>query len=154
LYLHLNKSVLNLNFCQWILQMPGNGPPQNHCRPPPDQAKVTNNTIARYLTSFVNETTLDWELLMLSSNTSFHCSIQNTLFFFTFGLEAHQPSLPGPELCQTFYRDSTQGDLTNCLLLAWDIALRSNEAVTAQTAEYCNWATNPTIPREPTCAPQ
>jgi hypothetical protein len=43
------------------------------------QAEVANKTIAKYLVSFVDETTLDWEdylaLCMFSNSTSFHRSI-------------------------------------------------------------------------------
>jgi hypothetical protein len=48
-------------------------------------------TIAKYLNSFVNSTTLDWELylapLILCYNTSFHRSVQNTPYFLTYGME-------------------------------------------------------------------
>ena len=46
------------------------------------QAEVANKTIAKYLTSYVIDTTLDWEdylaPMMFSYNTSFHRSVQNT----------------------------------------------------------------------------
>ena len=46
------------------------------------QAEVVNKTIAKYLASFVDNTTLDWELylapLMFAYNTSVHKSIKNT----------------------------------------------------------------------------
>ena len=43
------------------------------------QVKVFNKTVAKYLASFVNESTLDWEVyipaFMLSYNTSYHSTI-------------------------------------------------------------------------------
>ena len=65
------------------------------------QAEVVNKTIAKYLQSFVNDTTLDWELylapLMFSYNTSLHKSIHNTPYFLTFGMEPRAPHFPQPD---------------------------------------------------------
>ncbi len=48
------------------------------------QAEVANKTIAKYLASFCDDSTLDWELylapLMFSYNTSFHRSIKSSSF--------------------------------------------------------------------------
>ncbi len=48
------------------------------------QAEFCNKTIAKYLTAFVDSSTLNWEpyvsALMLANNTSFHRSIQATPF--------------------------------------------------------------------------
>ncbi len=47
------------------------------------QAEVANKTIAKYLSSFCDESTLDWELylapLMFSYNTSFHRTIKTSI---------------------------------------------------------------------------
>ncbi len=55
------------------------------------QAEVANKTIAKYLASFCNESTLDWELylapLMFAYNTSFHHTIKTLPFFLTYGME-------------------------------------------------------------------
>jgi hypothetical protein len=57
------------------------------------QAEVCNKTIAQYLATFVNESTMGWELyvptLAFAYNTSFHHSIKAAPFSLTFGLEAH-----------------------------------------------------------------
>ena len=54
------------------------------------QVEVFNKTVAKYLASFVNEITLDWELyitaLMFSYNTSYHSTIMTTPFKFLYGL--------------------------------------------------------------------
>jgi transposase InsO family protein len=45
------------------------------------QAKVANKTISKFLTSYMKDTTLDWEQylpsLMFNYNTSIHESVQN-----------------------------------------------------------------------------
>jgi hypothetical protein len=43
---------------------------------------------------------------------------KNTPFFLTYRMEPQQPGLLSPELCQKFYRDSNDDELTHCLLLA------------------------------------
>ncbi len=55
------------------------------------QAEVANKTIAKYLASFCDDSTLDWEMylapLMFSYNTLFHRTIKTSPFFLTFGME-------------------------------------------------------------------
>ena len=55
------------------------------------QAEVANKTIAKYLSSFCDDSTLDWELylapLMFAYNTSFHRTIKTSPFALTFGME-------------------------------------------------------------------
>jgi hypothetical protein len=86
------------------------------------QAEVANKTIAKYLASFCDDSTLDWELylapLMFSYNTSFHRSIKTSLFFLTFGMEPRLPSLPTPYLRRKFYGESTSDDIIRKLLIA------------------------------------
>jgi hypothetical protein len=59
------------------------------------QAEVCNKTIAKYLNSFVDETTLDWEqhlaTMAFSYNTSLHRSIQTTPYQLTYGQDAMLP---------------------------------------------------------------
>jgi hypothetical protein len=77
---------------------------------------------------------------MFSYNTSFHRATQITPFFLTFGLEACQPGLSSPELCQKFYGDSND---TCHLLLATDVTQKNNENATARTTQYANLNTSP-----------
>jgi hypothetical protein len=55
------------------------------------QAEVANKIIAKYLSSFCDDSTLDWELylapLMFSYNTPFHRTIKTSPFALTFGME-------------------------------------------------------------------
>jgi len=71
------------------------------------QAGVANKTIAKYLASFCDNSTLDWELylatLMFWYNTSFHRSIKTYPFFLTFGMEPRLPSFPTLDLRRKFY---------------------------------------------------
>jgi IS30 family transposase len=86
------------------------------------QAEVANKMIAKYLASFCDDSTLDWELylapLMFSYNTSFHRSIKTSPFFLTFGMELRLPSLPTPDLRRKFYGESTSDDIIRRLLIA------------------------------------
>ena len=95
------------------------------------QAEVANKTIAKYLASFCDDSTLDWELylapLMFSYNTSFHRSVKNTPFYLTFGMEPRLPNLPTPDLRRKFYGESSTDDIIRKLLIARDIARRNNE---------------------------
>jgi hypothetical protein len=70
------------------------------------QAEIANKTIAKYLSSFCNDSTLDWELylapIMFAYNTSFHRTIKTSPFFPTYGMEPQLPALPIPDLCKKF----------------------------------------------------
>ena len=100
------------------------------------QAEVANKTIAKYLNSFVNEATTDWELflppLMFSYNTSFHKSIQTTPFFLLHGVTPRLPAFPAPDLQRKFYGESDTAELHQRMLYARDLARRCNEVATDQ----------------------
>ena len=104
------------------------------------QVERFNQTIAKYLNSFVNTTTLDWELylapLMFCYNTSFHRSVQNTPFFLTYGMEPRLPSFPGPDPRRIFYGESSAADLFQRLSLARKLAVESNLQATEKGKEY------------------
>jgi hypothetical protein len=95
------------------------------------QAEVVNKTIAKYLASFVDDTTLDWELylapLMFSYNTSIHKSIDNTPFFLTFGMEPRAPHFPQPDNRRQFYGENDTDQLYHRLLTARQLAMQANE---------------------------
>jgi hypothetical protein len=99
-----------------------------------------NQTIAKYLNSFVNSTTLDWELylapLMFCYNTSFHRSVQNTPFFLTYGMEPRLPSFPGPDARRMFYGESSAADIFQRLFLARKLAVENNLRATEKGKEY------------------
>jgi hypothetical protein len=95
------------------------------------QAEVANKMIAKYLASFCDNSTLDWELylapLMFSYNTSFHRSIKATPFYLTFGMELRLPNLPTPDPRRKFYSESSTDDIICKLLIARNVACQNNE---------------------------
>jgi transposase InsO family protein len=103
-------------------------------------AEVCNKTIAKYLNSFVDASTLDWELylapLMFCYNTSFHRSVKNSPYFLTYGIEPRLPSFPTPDLRRTFYGESEAAEMHQRLLLARKLAIENNFSATEKTKEY------------------
>jgi hypothetical protein len=71
------------------------------------QVEVFNKTVKRYLASFVDDTTLDWEnflpTLMLSYNTSYHSTIATMPFKLLFGTKPRLPSFPNPDIQKMHY---------------------------------------------------
>jgi transposase InsO family protein len=86
------------------------------------QAEVVNRTIIRYLSSFVDDSTLDWESflapLMFSYNTTFHRSIKTSPFFMTFGLHPHLPE----EITSPQYSSDLPTELMQRLQVARNVA--------------------------------
>ena len=74
------------------------------------QVEVFNKTLAKYLASFVNSTTLDWEqyipAMMFSYNTSYHSTIMTTPFELLFGMKARTPSFPSQDVQHLHYGES------------------------------------------------
>ena len=103
-------------------------------------AEVCNKTIAKYLNSFVDASTLDWELylapLMFCYNTSFHRSIKNSPYFLTYGMEPRLPSFPTPDLRRVFYGESEAAGMHQRLLLARKLAIENNFIATEKSKEY------------------
>jgi hypothetical protein len=86
-------------------------PAHPHCNA---QVEVFNKTVKKYLASFVDDTTLDWEnflpALMLSYNTSYHSTITTTPFELLFGERPRLPSFPNPEIQRLHYGESTSAE--------------------------------------------
>jgi hypothetical protein len=97
------------------------------------QAEIVNKTIAKYLSAFVDETTLDWEIylppLMFSYNTSMNSTTKFTPFFLTFGQQPRAPHFPTPDLTKKFYGESTIDEMYLRLQQARQLALQNNEEV-------------------------
>jgi hypothetical protein len=74
------------------------------CNP---QVEVFNKAVKKYLTSYVDETTLNWDkflpALMLAYNTSYHCTIATSPFELLFGIRLQHPSLPTVEIQRQHY---------------------------------------------------
>jgi len=111
------------------------------------QAEVVNKTIAKYLASFVNDSTLDWELylapMMFTYNTSIHKSIRNTPYFLTFGVEPRTPVFPAADLRRKFYGESDVDELQHRLHLARHIATENNEQARQQYENQYNKKVKP-----------
>jgi len=111
------------------------------------QAEVANKTIAKYLSTFCDDSTLDWELylapLMFSYNTSFHQTIKTSPFFLTYGMEPRLPTLPTPDLRRKFYGESSTDDLIRKLLLTRDIARRNSEVASDEAERQFNKKAEP-----------
>ena len=112
------------------------------------QCEIANKTIAKYLSSYVNQDTLDWEVylapLMLYYNTSFHRSIKTSPFFLTFGVEPRLPNFPEPDLRRKFYGESDADELKLRLLRARQIAYENNLETTEKAKEYFDKKVKPT----------
>ncbi len=78
------------------------------------QVDIINKTVKKYLASFVDDTTLDWEnflpALMLSYNTSYHSTIATTPFELLFGKKPRMPSFPNPDSQRLHYGESTSAE--------------------------------------------
>ncbi|MGV0986805.1 MAG: RNase H-like domain-containing protein, partial [Limnohabitans sp.] len=89
------------------------------------QVERFNQTVGKYLASFCNSSTLDWELylapLAFSYNTSLHRTTKATPFSLTHGLEARQPSFPTPDI-QRRYGESQPSEWHQRLMQARQLA--------------------------------
>jgi len=89
-------------------------PAHPQCNP---LVEVFNKTVKRYLASFVDDTTLDWEnflpALMLSYNTSYHSTIATTPFELLFGTKPRLPSFPNPDIQRIMVNLLRQKDINS-----------------------------------------
>ncbi len=78
------------------------------------QVEVFNKTVKKYLASFVDDMTLDWEnflpALMLSYNMSYHSIIATTPLKLLFGEKPRLPSFPNPDIQHLHYSESTSAE--------------------------------------------
>jgi hypothetical protein len=101
------------------------------------QVEVFNKTVKKYLASFVDDTTLDWEnflpALMLSYNTSYHSTIATTPFELLFGERPRLPSFPNPEIQRLHYGESSAAEryqlLQKIRFLAKNIASEQKDKI-------------------------
>ena len=104
------------------------------------QAEVANKTIAKYLASFVDSSTFDWEQyipsLMFAYNTSFHRTIQTTPFFLTYGQHARQPAFSQEDLQRKHYGESSAAEKFRILQSSRQLAWRNSFEAQEKTREY------------------
>ena len=94
------------------------------------QAEVANKTIAKYLRSFVNQTTFDWEdyiaPMMFAYNTSLHRTIQTSPHMLTFGTMARQPAFDQNKLRSKYYEQLSIQDRHQLLQEARNTAWKNS----------------------------
>ena len=95
------------------------------------QVEIANKTIAKYLRSFVDESTLDWELylmpLMFAYNTSVHSATKLSPHELTYGVPARTP-LFSPDTQNHFYGESVADDLARRFQQVRQLAYHNNMA--------------------------
>ena len=100
------------------------------------QVEVFNKTVAKYLASFVDNLTLNWEqflpMLMFSYNTSYHSTIMTTPFELLFGMKPRIPSLPHQDVQRVHYGESFASGRVQELQKARQIANQNMHAKSDQ----------------------
>ena len=90
------------------------------------QVEVFNKTVKKYLASYVNDSTLNWDewlpALMLAYNTSYHSTIATTPFELLFGVKPRLPSLPAPDIERHHYGESIAAERFQMLQQARKLA--------------------------------
>jgi hypothetical protein len=108
------------------------------------QVEVFNKTVKKYLASYVDETTLNWDeflpALMLAYNTSYHSTIATTPFELLFGVRPRLPSLPAPDIQRVHYGESFPAERLQLLQHARQVA-RQHAAAQGQKYKQ-NFDTN------------
>jgi len=111
------------------------------------QAEVANKTIQKYLNSFTDDKTMDWELyvapMMFSYNTSFHRTVLNTPHFLNFGVEPRQPAFIPADLRRKFYGEDSTTEILQRLLYARKVAQENNEVAADKAKEYFDQKAQP-----------
>jgi hypothetical protein len=83
------------------------------------QVEVFNKTVKKFLRSFVDNTTLNWETflpaLAISYNTSYHSTIATTPFELLFGEKARLASFPNEDIQQIHYGQTSAAERYNLL---------------------------------------
>ena len=104
------------------------------------QAEVFNKTIAKYMSTFVSSTTLDWEdyvpAMVFSYNTSYHSTIKTTPFELTFGMKPRLPEEVGPEAQRLHYGEDFASDRIRILQQAREIANKFSESEKVKAKKY------------------
>jgi transposase InsO family protein len=109
------------------------------------QVERFNQTVGKYLASFTDSSTLDWELylapLAFSYNTSLHRTTKATPFALTFGQEARLPGFPNPDI-QRLYGESEPAEWYQRLQQTRQLAVQhSMQAGTRTEADHNRTAT-------------
>jgi hypothetical protein len=83
------------------------------------QVEVFNKMVKKFLQSFVDDTTLNWEAflptLAISYNTSYHSTIATTTFELLFGEKARLTSYPNEDIQKIHYGETSVAERFNLL---------------------------------------
>jgi hypothetical protein len=111
------------------------------------QVEVFNKTVKKYLASYVDETTLNWDeflpALMLAYNTSYHSTIATTPFELLFGVRPRLPSLPAPEIQRVQYGESFTAERLQLLQHTCQVARQHGEAQGMKYKQQFDASTSP-----------
>jgi len=81
------------------------------------QVEVFNKKIKKSLMSFVNNTTLNWEIFLpafaLSFNTIYHCTIVTAPFKLLFGIKLLLPLFPNEDIQKIHYIQTSAAECFN-----------------------------------------
>jgi hypothetical protein len=95
------------------------------------QVEVFNKIVKKYLASYVDEITLNWDkflqALMLAYNTSYHYTTAMTPFELLFGIRPRLPSLPAPEIQCQHYGESFPAECLQLMQHAHQVARQTAE---------------------------
>lgn len=101
------------------------------------QAEVFTKIMAKYLASFVDGSTLDWEqylpALQFSYNTSYHSTIATTPYELPYGIKPRAPSISGQDIQRKLHGQSFAVEQLQILQKARQIA---KEHVEKKQKEY------------------
>lgn len=104
--------------------------------------------MAKYIASFVDDTTLDWEQflvpLMSSYNISFHRSVLNTPHYLTLVVKARQPGfLASGDIRRKFYGESLPQEQIQRFQWARRVAQANSETASSRSEEQFNKKADP-----------
>jgi hypothetical protein len=76
---------------------------------------VFNKTVKKYLASYVDDTTLNWETFLLALALSYKSTIATTPFKLLFGEKAWLPSFPNEDIQKVHYGETSAAKRFNLL---------------------------------------
>jgi hypothetical protein len=113
------------------------------------QVEVFNKTVKKFLQSFVDDTTLNWETflpaLAISYNTSYHSTISMTPFELLFGEKARLPSFPNEDIQQLHYGETSAAERFNLLQ---KLRAKAHQSATEQGLKSKNTFDKNTVPHK------
>ncbi len=97
------------------------------------QVEVFNKTVKKYLASYVNDSTLNWDKWLPALNTSYHSTIATMPFELLFGVKPTLQSIPSPDIERHHYGESFASER----LLIMQQACKLAHQAAAEQGEKC-----------------